>query len=236
MTPAQLNTRINFYCKTNDTTFSQADKLPLVNQGRQDLSEQAIERVPERFFVPATDDLVANQREYAFDSTMLERLHKVEAKFSVSDARIPLLAMKDYRESETESEIVKRFANVEGEAFYVIRRQAILILSGTISAVTDGLRTWFAQYPPDIATDLSGTTDMSVAASTTSAPFPRPLHDLLAMWVSINYKMSRPRPIPLTKREEQYDQILEQKLAVMSHGDSGLEIIGELPSSQDLWN
>lgn len=236
MTPAQLATRIRFYTKTNSTTLTDATLLPLVNDARRDLSEQAMERAPEKFLVPATENLVANQREYAFDSNILERLHKVECKFSANDARIPLIPLKDYRLSETEAEIVKRFANTEGSASYIVRRNAILILSGTITAVTAGLRTWFAQYPPDIANDLTDTTDMSVAASTTSAPFPRPLHDLCALWVSIAYKSNRPKPIPLSKRELQYDQILEQKLAVMSRGDAGLEIIGESPPSQDLWN
>ena len=232
MTPAQLATRVRFYTKTNSTTFTDAVMLPLANDGRRDLSEQALEVAPEKFFVPADDDLIENQREYAFDSNILERLHKVEAKFSSSDSRIPLAPMKDYRLSETESEIVKNFANIEGEAFYVIRRNAILILSGTISAVTDGLRTWFAQYPPDLG-NLTATTDMSIAASTTSAPFPRPLHELLALWISIAYKQNRPKPIPLSDREKKFDRILEQKLAVMSHGDTGLEVIGEVQSDDN---
>src|SRR3990167_6035999 len=140
MTGTQLAALIRYKSGTNSTTFTDTDMLPLVNTFKDEIGSLITERNQNYFAVPAKDDLVVDQREYPFPSDMLNNLIKVEAKFVSTDSRIPILPMKDYRGSETESEIVKTFANIENEAFYVIRRRALYLLTGTIIAVTDGLR------------------------------------------------------------------------------------------------
>lgn len=184
--------------------------------------------------MPATDSLVANQRSYAIPDDRLNSLIKVECKFSSTDARIPLPAIKDYEGSETESEIVAEYANVKGECFYYVRRRAIQILSGTISAVVNGLRYWYTTYPAYFS--LSGSTDISVDPTTTTHGFPRQFHELLARRVSIEWKGSRPKPISLNETERNYQVDLEKQLEAISREDLNLEIVGELPTEQDLYD
>ncbi len=235
MTGAELNSLINFKCATNDTTFTVAKKLPLVNVFIKEISSMIVETNNGMFLVPSTFDLVADQREYGWPDDLLNRMHKLEIKFASGDSRFPAENIKDYYGSETESEIVKRFGNAEGDFGYVIRRRAILVLSGTIIAVTDGGRLWYHAYPADLA-NLSGSTDLSVDPSTTTFGFPRQFHELLARRVSIEYKGSRPKPLPLNKQEINYERDLQIQLNAVASVDNSAEVIAELPPAKDLGN
>ncbi len=235
MTSTQLNTLINFKCRTNDTTFTTTDKLYLVNIFKDEIASKIVERNAGYFLIPATFDLVANQREYSFSDSQLNRMHKLEIKFSSSDARFPSIYIKDYDGSETESEIVKKYSNVQNGFAHTIRRRALLILSGTISAVTGGGRLWYHLYPADLA-NLTGSTDMAVDPSTTTFGFPRQFHELIARRVAIEYKGRQPKPIPLSPMEQNYERDLEVQLAAISTVDNSGEIIGELPAPEDIGN
>lgn len=236
MTPAKLAALIRYKTRTNSTTFTDADMLPLVNTFKDEIASMIVERNSSMFLLPATDDLVANQREYPIPDDRLSRLHKVEIKFASGDSRFPASAIKDYQGSETESEIVKQFSNDEGGFAYTIRRRALLILSGTIIAVTDGLRIWYHSYPADLANLTEATTDMYTDPSTTTHGFPRQFHELLARRVSIEYKGSRPKPIPLSESERNYPRDLETQIAAISTEDESLEIISEMPPSGEFGN
>lgn len=234
MTGTQLAVLIRYKTQTNSTNFTDVDLLPLVKTFKDEISSLITEKNPMIFAVPAKDSLVINQRSYAIPDDRLNSLVKVEVMFASGDSYIPLISIKDYEGSETESEIVKDYANVKGECFYYIRRRAIQILSGTISAVTDGLRYWYLTYPADPS--LSGNTDLAVDPSTTTHGFPRQFHELLARRVSIEWKGSRPKPIPLNKKELDYETDLERQLNAIAREDLNLEIVGELPPEEDLYN
>lgn len=198
-----------------------------------------VERNAGYFLIPSTFDLVLNQREYTFDDSILNRLHKVEIKFASGNARFPATWIKDYQGSETESEIVKNFSNAQGEFAYTIRRRDIFILSGTIVAVTGGGRMWWHKYPADLA-NLSGSGGLEVDPSTTTFGFPRQFHELLARRVAMEYKGRQPKPIPLNAMDLRYDKDLEAQLDAIAHIDNSGEIIGEFaePShyGNDGWN
>ena len=212
MTGTQLAALVRYKTGSNSTTFTDADALVLVNIFKNEIASLITERNQMYFAVPATDNLVADQREYAFPSDMLNNLIKVEAKFVSTDARIPIIPQKDYRASETESEIVKRFANIEGEAFYYIRRRAIFLLTGTIIAVTSGLRIWYVQRPVDLS-NLTGTDDLAINPTTTTAGFPAQFHELLARRVGMERKGKTPGA-KLTALELNYDNDLQKQQRV----------------------
>lgn len=235
MTGTQLNTLVNFKCRTNDTTFTQADKLVLVNLFKDEMASMIVERNAGFFLVPSTFDLVADRREYAIGDDLLNRIQKVELKFSSSDSRFPSKYIKDYLGSETESEIVKNFSNAENGFAHTIRRRALFILSGTITSVTGGGRIWAHIFPGDLA-NLTGSTGLEVDPTTTSFGFPRQFHELLARRIAIEYKGRQPKPIPLSPMEVNYERDLEKQLAAISHVDNSGEIIAELPSAEVLWN
>lgn len=233
MTGTQLKSLIHYKCKTNSTTFTDANMLPLVNLFIEDISSRIVERNSGYFLVATVFDLVASStsRRYKFPDDMLSRIHKLELKFASGDARQPSTFIKDYAGSETESEIVKHFSNAQGEFAHTIRARAVLVLSGTVIAVTGGGRLWYHAYPATLA-DLSGTTDLSVDPSTTTFGFPRQFHELLARYVSIEFKGSQPKPIPLNKKELEIERDIETQLAAIAHIDNSAEYIGdELPLS-----
>ena len=237
MTGTELAALIRYKTGTNSTTFTDADMLPLVNIFKNEISSMIVERNNGMFLVPTTFDLVASStsREYALPTDLLNRMHKLEIKFSSSASRFPATHIKDYRGSETESEIVKHFGNEEGQFGYTIRRRALFILSGTISAVTGGGRLWYHAYPADLA-DLSGVTDLSIDPSTTTFGFPKQFHELLARRVSKEFKGAQPKPIPLSRDELNYERDLQIQLDAVAHIDNASEIIGDELSAQDTGN
>lgn len=235
MTGTQLAALIRYKTRTNSTTFTDADMLPLVNIFKDEISSMIVERNAGYFLIPSTFDLVLNQREYSFDDTILNRLHKVEIKFVSTDSRFPATFIKDYSGSETESEIVKNYSNSPGGFAYTIRRRGIFILSGTIIAVTAGGRMWWHKYPADLA-NLTGSTALEIDPSTTTFGFPRQFQELLARQVSIEYKGRQPKPIPLSKKELQYERDLEIQLNAIASIDNSGEIIGEFPTGESMYN
>jgi len=236
MTPLAIANLVRFYTKTNSTTFTDADMLAIANTIKDEIASLIVERDAGYFDIPCTFNLVADQREYAIGDNLLNRLHKVEIKFSSSDARQPAYFIKDYLGSETESEIVKNFTNTQGEFAYTIRRRAIFILSGTITAVTGGVRTWSFIWPADLTDMTDNTTDLVVDPSTTTFGFPRQFHELLARGISIVYKESQPKPLPLTKKERNYDKDLNNQLDAIATMDKSGKVIADMPNATDIGN
>lgn len=235
MTGTQLAALIRLKTSTNTTTFTNADMLVYVNLFKDEISSKIVERNNGMFLVPSTFDLFADQREYALPDDMLNRLHKVEIKFASSDSRFQSTYVKDYFGSETESEIVKNYSNSLGGFAHTIRRRALFVLSGTIIAVTKGVRIWYHVFPADLA-NLTGSTGLEVDPSTTTFGFPRQFHELLGRRVSIEYKSNKPKPLPLNALELNYEKDLQVQLDAISHIDNSGEIIGNLPSDNDMWN
>ena len=228
MTGTQLAALIRKKTRTNSTTFTDADMLVDVNIFKDEISSLITLRNQMYFAVPATDNLVADQREYAFPSDMLNSLIKVEVKFTSSEARKRSIPLKEYHGSETESEIVAEFSN--DKPYHVIRRKAVFLLSGTIIAVTSGIRIWYLQYPSDLS-NLTGSTSLDVDPSTTTAGFPRQFHELLARRVSMEYKDRN--GIKLSPLELNYERDLEKQLEAISAIDLALDIQGDDLSSEE---
>lgn len=235
MTGTQLAALVRYKTRTNSTTFTDADMLVLVNVFIAEIASQIVEKNSGYFLIPTTFDLVADQREYSFDDTLLNRMHKLEIKFSSSDSRFPSSFVKDYLGSETESEIVKNYSNSKGGFAHYIRRRSLFILSGTISTVTAGGRLWWHKYPADLA-NLTGTTGLEIDPSTSTFGFPRQFHELLARRVVMEYKGRQPKPIPLAPMENNYFNDLQIQLNAISSIDNSAEYIGEFPDPSFLGN
>ena len=235
MTAAKLNTLINYKARTNDVTFTVGDKLVLVNIFKDEIASLIVERNNGMFLIPSKFDLVDDQREYALGDDLLARVHKLEIKFASGDARQPSTWIKDYGGSETESEIVKVFSNAKGGFAHTIRRRALYILSGTIVAVTEGGRIWNHIFPADLA-NMTDIVDLEIDPTTTSFGFPRQFQELLARRVVIEHKGRQPKPIPLSRQENNYDNDLKIQLDAISRVDNSGEIVAELPPPEDMGN
>lgn len=233
MTGTQLAALIRKKTKTNSTTYADAEMLVDVNNGKNEIASLIAGENQKYFERRGTISLVANQRHYALSDDILNSITKVEIMFETGGTYYPSTAKKDYYGSETEAEITNNFSNNEGDFAHVVRNRGLFILSGTISSVTSGIRYWFIEYPADLA-NLSGSTELNVDPSTTSSGFPKQFHELLARWVSIEWKQRNEKP--LTAKEANYERDLEKQLSEISRFDHSLEIIGNLPSSADLFD
>jgi len=56
---------------------------------------------------------------------------------------------------------------------------------------------------------------LPTAPSTTSHGFPRQFHELLARRVSVAYKSSKDKPIPLSEKEQMYEMDLRKQIDSM---------------------
>ena len=229
MTRLGLATNIRFKTRTNTTTFADATMLPLVNAKKDELASRIQQVRPEIWNIPTLDDLVADQREYAFPSDVLNNLVRLELKFSSSGDYVlaKSIDLHTYRDALQESKIVNDFDSEEPR--YFIRRKAIYILSGTIAAVTNGIRLYYNSFPANLADLTDDTTDISVDPSTTTHGFPREFHELLARGVSIEYKGAN--NVKLSPLELKYEIDLAKQLDDFSVPNLDHEIFGALPGS-----
>ena len=240
MTPAQFASYVRLKTRTNSTTFTDADIITLMRQRQDDLAYAILKADEDILLIPETLDLVLNQREYALDTDIISRIKRVEAKLDgsnwlklfeidITQLSIPIAS---------EADIVSYFTNTQygpsntQGACFDMGRKAIYILSGSITAVTAGLKFWVDTYPTAI-TDLTGTSEMNIDPSTTTHGIPRPLHKLWADGVVIDYKSSREKPIPLTEREQNWEMDLQRAIEVLKHGNMDREVFGYLPPASD---
>lgn len=232
MTPVQLTTYVRYLTKTDITTLTDAEILLLAAIKMDDISEQILDANEDYFGVPETTDLVADQREYPFPTDMLSEIKRVEVAFDpttpLAYVKLGELDLTSYPHGTDEATIISHFTNNEGEAFYDIFRKAIRIFSGTIVDVVNGIRLWTYQYPTHI-TDLTSTVDMSIDPTTTTAGFPKPFHELLGRAISIMYKGSKQKPIPLTEQEQLYEAELLRKINAIKKLNLDREVIGTIP-------
>jgi len=238
MTPYEFAEYVRFKTRTNSTTFTDAMIKPVMKVIQREISKAIILADEDILLIPQYTSLVADQREYPFPADMLSRIKRVEAKLDGSNF-IKLKELDVTEDDEpifTESEITNRYSNLEGEAFFDIKRRAIYVFSGTITSVTNGLKILVNTWPTAI-TDLSeATADMSTDPSTTTHGIPTELHKVWATGVIIEYKGSREKPIPLTEQELRYEFDLNKSIEVLKHGNLDREKLGRLPDAGDRGN
>ena len=237
MTPANVASYVRYRTKTNSTTFTDANMLMLANIHIDELSKAIVNKVDEDYFLqPATTNLVANQREYAFDTSSLQITY-VEAKLDGTNwIKLVEMGTHDYGGATDETSITNNFSNDEGEAKYITFRKSIYLFSGTISSVTSGLKVWHKTWPAHIATDMTGATDLSIDPTTTTHGFPRQLHKVLCDLIVIDWKNSADKPIALTEREASVEYYIQKGINALRNSNKDREIIGTLPSASARWN
>ena len=245
MTGTALATLVREYTKTDSNTFTDATLLVHLNNVKNELAPQIAKKNEQLFIIPATFDLVASSvtaREYPLPSTMLNQLATVELALDADDATIfyicrsfPGGMQRLIRElgGITELNITGYFTNTN--PYYIKTRNGIYILTGSITssiATASNARgkIRYRKVPADLA-NLTGIVDLSVDPSNITFGMPLSTHEIWARRVSIIFKSSRPKPIPLSALELNYEKDLDKALDAISIDDLGDEIRGFLPSS-----
>lgn len=208
MTGTTFAAYIRYLTKTTTATLTDANLLMLANIEQAALAEEIASEVDEGFFIMEdTRNLEADTRKYTYPQDLLKSLKYVAAKLDGSNwsylreidfgyiegRNIPLLE---------ESKIQNEFSASDPK--YLLFGTEIMVLNGAaITAVTGGLKVAGEVYPENLVTaDLSGSSLLSVPSTTTAVRLPLAAYKPLAKMVSIAYKTSKDKPLPLTEDEK----------------------------------
>lgn len=218
---------IRYYTKTNATTFTDADILVLANIFKDDICSKIEKEIDEDYFglrldthlvgglIPMGEtDPLPGQREYQLPAEFMGRLKYVQAKLDGTNwEHLKETDLSIYGKGLSETDIQNNYAGKDPE--YDIWDGCIYILSGTqINQVDYGLKIWAIIFPADVP-NLTDTTDLSTNPDEYSHGIPRQFHELLARRVSIAYKSSKDRPLPLSQKEQQYEFDLQKTIDSM---------------------
>jgi len=235
MTGQNFASLIRYYTKTSTGTLSDANLVLLANAEKDNLAELIATNVDEGYFnVDEVRDLEANTRRYTFDSSMLKGVRYVSAKLDgtnwsylteldfgyIEGRKLPLLE---------ESFITNEFSTKEPR--FLISGIELWLLSGAaIQAVSGGLKLVSEVYPVDITTsDLASGTDLAIPATNTTVTLPRQAHKVWAKMVSIAFKSSKDKPLPLTADEKKLAIDLEELYEKLRGRNTVRNIQGSVP-------
>lgn len=225
MTFTKWATLVRYYTKTNSTTFTDADILILANIFKDDIAELIGKEVGEDYFgLRFERNLNAGQREYDLPAELMGRMKYLEAELDGENwERLKETDLSLYGKALDEDTIQLTYSEKDPE--FDIWDNGIYILSGdAIIDVTNGLKLWAIIFPADF-TDLSSTEDMSTPPDDYTHGFPRQFHELLARRVSIAYKSSKDRPIPLSEKEKLYEVDLATQVQTMKDANLDRSVI-----------
>lgn len=220
---------IRYYTKTNSITFTDTDVLILANIFKDDIAGKISKEVNEDYFgLRFERDLKANQREYDLPAEVMSRMKYLTAKLDGTNfIRLTETDLTTYEKSIDEATIVATYANRPPQ-FYFWDSGIYILSDSAITEVTDGLQLWAIIFPADFK-NLTSTEDMSNNPDDYSHGFPRQFHELLARRVSIAYKSSKDKPIPLSEKERVYEVDLKNELETMKGANLDREIKEEAP-------
>lgn len=244
MTPVEFAYHVRDQTRTDSVTFTDALIMRYMKIRQTELAQDILKVDEDILLIPQVTDLVADQRDYPQPQDLLSRIKRVEAMLDGTNY-IPLTEIDITQIGvaiSSETDITDVFNNLQyskavnsAGARYDLIRKSLYIYSGTITAVTSGLKVWVNTWPTQIS-DLTATDDMSQDPSTTTHGIPRSLHEIWARGVIIFFKDSRDKPIPLTERELKYDIDKKSAIVTLRHGNLDREVIGDLPPASDRGN
>lgn len=224
---------------TSTATLPDAALLPIANNVKDEICSRITEKDENYFIIPALQNLVVSDidaREYALPDDVLNNLVSVELAFDgtksplvyVHARRIAFSQAMKISGGLTEANIIATWDN--SQPYYYIQRRSLWILSGSISAVTNGLKIRYRAYPTDLA-NFNGTTGLEIDPTTTSFGIPRQFHKLWAMKTSIDWKQGRPKPIPLSEDEKGWEKEMEMRLTEIKKNDLKEELTSLFPNT-----
>jgi hypothetical protein len=234
MTGTQFSQLIRKWTSTNSATLTDADLVVFANAVKDDLAELIVANVDEGYF-NATDtrDLEAGVRNYTYPSDWLKSMRYISAKLdgvkTTTLDEVDFGFIAKHQMPLEESYIVDMFSN-RRPAFYFSGNELNILSGSAIIAVTGGLTIVSEIYPEDLTTThLSGSTDLSVASATTTCRLPRSAHMPWATLVSIAYKSSKDKPLPLTDNEKKVAVDLEEMYKKLRGRNAVREVTASVP-------
>ena len=222
---------VRYHTKTDTDTLTDAELVMLANVEKDDIAKEVVKCNEDIFGMKYHRDLEAGVREYSFPNEILANIKYVEAFVAnngTENKKLSEFDLTSYNRTTDESSIRHYFS---GKYLFDIFRKSLWLYCGEeIVDVTDGITLWAIQYPADLTTaKLASTDDMSIAPSTISSGMPREVHEIWARATVISYKNSKEKPIPLTQKEQNYDNDLQSALNAIKGTNLDRENTGEVP-------
>jgi hypothetical protein len=160
-----LDDYIDDIANTDTTSYTDADKHASMTRWAHIITEEIIDAQDDWDFQGeiATANLVANQREYTFPTDIL-KIKRIELKLDGSN----WYPANWIDESEigtsiaSESDITENFDNTK--PYVALLDKSFFIYSGTITAVTGGIKIWYSEEI--VGVDTNGTDITSFSADT----------------------------------------------------------------------
>lgn len=208
MTGTTFAAYIRYLTKTNSATLTDANLLMLANIEQAALAEDIASNVDEGYFIMEdVRNLEADTRKYVYPVDLLKSLKYIAAKLDGSNWSYLREIDFGYIEGRNlplmeEAQIQNEFANKEPK--YLFHGTELMLLTGSaMVAVTGGLKIVSEVYPEALdSDDLSGSVLLSIPSATTAVRLPLAAYKPLAKMVSIAYKTSKDKPLPLTEDEK----------------------------------
>jgi len=227
--------------KTNTTSFPDADVVLFANIVKDMFATEIKKADEELFTIEMTTNLKASTsgdlttREYPLDTDIIN-IKRVQALFDGTNwIKLGEVDPTEFTSPLTESDITNIFSNQYPNAKYDLSGGSLKIYSGTISAVTDGLKLFAEIYAEDIDSDaLSSVADLSVPSSSTKFRLPVQFHELWARKISIMYKSSKEKPITLSDFEQQFPTDFADQIEAITNSTTDRDNLMELPDDTDL--
>ena len=239
MTGKEFVDLVRLYTRTNSTTLSNADLILLANARLEELARSVLKADEDVLTLPMTTNLIAGRREYPLPVGLLSRIKYVEICFDGTNwVHLDEFDLNKYRRTSDESTILANFSNEKGHCFYDIDRKSLWIYSGTITAIVGGMKLWCNTYMAKLDNNriADNSTDLSTDPTSVTHGVPRELHEIWARGVSIDWKSTRQKPIPLTERELNYKVDLQDCVMTMQHGNYDRSVYASIPPASDRGN
>lgn len=238
MTGANFAALIRKYTGTNVATLPDSDIVLLANTAKDSFASQIVKANEDVFGVPATRDLENDTREYSLPEDII-RIKSVEAKLNGTDqVNMSELDLNTYKRTTDETTITNTFSNEQDHAFYDVFRNSLWLYCGALTGFTANngfLKLWYIAWPADIsAATLALLTDLSIDPTETSAQLPRQFHELWARQVSIDFKNSKDKPIPLNEKELAFKYDFSETMSSLSGLNLDRSLTATLPSDKHL--
>jgi len=232
MTGTTFAAYIRKLTRTNTTTLPNADIVTLANVVKDDIAASIVSEVDENYFdMELVRNLEAGIRDYTFPSDMLKHVKYVAIKLDGTNWLY--LTEADISQFETpmlEETYIRDKYNGKKPQFYISGRSLKILSGDAIIDVTEGLKVLAEVYPEDIdASDLSGSTDLSVPSSDVTHALPRQVHTHWALMVVVEHKQSRDKPVPLTQQEKTVGADLASALSKLEKRNAVRSFVASTP-------
>lgn len=237
---ANFKTYVLKLCRTDDSSFTDAMLAIYANQAKDEISRLISQANENIFGIQMQRDLIAGQRNYAFEESILNNVFYLEAQLAptivggivtVDDwHKLIEYDLHQFRDLLTdETNLALQMAAYQ-PGFMIMGGQVYILSADPILDVDNGLKMFANIYPSDFTlASWTVASDMSTRPSATEFGIPKGFHDLLARRTSMKWKASQEKPIQLTMEERRYDNDLETALDTISPANLDREYLVTTP-------